>query len=164
LAFDASGNLYAAGLFAIHKFYPNGVRGDFSSRPGLSFDFALDSFGNLYSAASSSIQKFNAAGTVVQTINTGFIVDAVAVDSNDILYVGGRDNLSATIRRFSTDGTPLGIFYQFPAQIDFIDDLAIANVVPEPSSGILLVSVCIGLPLFRRTRSMLKFPSARCCE
>jgi hypothetical protein len=169
LAYDASGNLYAGSRSAIYKFDPNGVRTNFASVPGqLTFDLALDSFGNLFAAGLIEgpmwrIWKFNAAGSLIQTINPGFEVDAVAFDSDDILYAGGRDlsiPARVTIRRFSATGTPLGTFYQFPAQIEFIDDLAIANVVPEPSSAVLLISACIGLPRFRRRMLMLEYQSA----
>ncbi|MDD5484317.1 MAG: hypothetical protein PHP98_11830 [Kiritimatiellae bacterium] len=99
LAFDKSGNLYAAGEFtvaggiAVNRIARwdgaawtnlNGIR-----ESGNIYELAFDSAGNLYAAGGNEIEKWN--GTTWTNISAGmdWFVYALAADKSGNLYAGG---------------------------------------------------------------------------
>ncbi len=115
LAFDNSGNLYAAnsgggnGNSTIEKFTPNGIGTVFaSSGLSLPWGMAFDSSGNLYVAnlAGDTIEEFDptGSGAVFATAAEGLnFPAAIAFDASGNLYVANVGNY--TIEKFSPGGT-----------------------------------------------------------
>jgi len=115
LAFDNSGNLYAAnsgggnGNSTIEKFTPNGIGTVFaSSGLSLPWGLAFDNHGNLYVAngAGDTIEEFDptGSGTVFATAAEGLNGPAaLAFDSSGNLYVANAANY--TIEKFGPGGT-----------------------------------------------------------
>ena len=108
LAFDSSGNLYAANYndSTISKFnasggYVSNINSDLVAPYGLAFD----SSGNLYASNfDNTISKFNAAGTFLSQINSNLNgPQALAFDSTGNLYAANLSN--STISKFNSSGT-----------------------------------------------------------
>ena len=137
LAFDSSGNLYAANEDndTISKFNDSGtflsqINSNLNDPCGLAFD----SSGNLYAANNldSTISKFNSAGTFLSQINSNLGNPVgLAFDTSGNLYAA---NISGfTITRFNASGTFLIL------QLDFsLDSVSSGTIVIE--SGHSLVS------------------------
>ena len=75
LAFDSSGNLYAANkyIYRIEKFSPTGVDlGVFANTGNSTYGIAFDSSGNLYTANDThSVEKFGPTGTDLGVFASG---------------------------------------------------------------------------------------------
>jgi DNA-binding beta-propeller fold protein YncE len=114
LAFDASGNLYAADRYSnsIHVFSPTGDNlGDFASGLADPIGLAFDSSGNLFVAnyTGNTISVFDPSGDLIGTLSSGLQGPAgLAVGPDGNLYVANLDG--GTIRRFSPTGEDLGDF------------------------------------------------------
>jgi hypothetical protein len=162
LAFDAVGTLYA-GSSGIKKYDPNGAF--LGEVPVTVFDFALDSIGKIYATNSSgNVRIYSATGQFFNAFNPGFTAFAIALDSNDIIYVGGTASSSfrqPIIRKYRTDGTALGDLVALPAGPGTdvpVTDLVIVNLVPEPSGFLLAICAFATVPLVWRRRAI-----NRCC-
>jgi sugar lactone lactonase YvrE len=113
LAFDSSGNLYAANYSGatISKF--NQLGGYVSNISGISNlngprGLAFDTSGNLYAAnyGGSTISKFNAAGVYVSNIATNLArPDGLAFDNSGNLYAANYNDY--TISKFNASGAYL---------------------------------------------------------
>jgi len=112
LAFDASGNLYAAnsGNNTIERFTPGGVGSVFAST-GLSFPtgLAFDAAGNLYVANTNSntIEKFTpgGVGSLFASIGGPNHPGGLAVDAAGNLYVAvGNGGDPGTVEKFTPGG------------------------------------------------------------
>jgi sugar lactone lactonase YvrE len=108
LAFDSSGNLYAANYndSTISKFnasggYVSNINSDLVAPYGLAFD----SSGNLYASNfDNTISKFNASGTFLSQINSNLnSPTGLAFDSTGNLYAANYNN--STISKFNAAGT-----------------------------------------------------------
>jgi DNA-binding beta-propeller fold protein YncE len=114
LAFDASGNLYAADRYSnsIHLFSPTGENlGDFASGLADPIGLAFDSSGNLFVAnyTGNTISVFDPSGDLIDTRSSGLHGPAgLAFDPDGNLYVANLDG--GTIRIFSPAGEDLGDF------------------------------------------------------
>lgn len=149
-AFDGTGNIFAVTTDGVQKYGPNGVLlGKFVDGPPLIFDIALDSSNNVYVTSlwfqnRTTVEVYDSLGQLLRVINAGFDVNTVAIDANDVLFVGGSLGNSGVIRRFLPDGTLLGTFFQSnsPQRLEVID-LAIVNLIPEPG-GFVIAAIAIG--------------------
>ena len=111
LAFDTSGNLYAANYAptnsTISKFNASGgYVSNISSNLSGTFALALDTSDNLYAAnlINNTISKFNSAGTFLSQINSNLNTPVgLAFDSSGNLYVANDAN--STISKFNSSGT-----------------------------------------------------------
>ena len=109
LAFDRSGNLYAANRTAntITKFAPDGTPTTFaSSNLNLPSALAFDRNGNLYAAnhVINTITKFAPDGTPTLFANSGLSTpQGMAFDSSGNLYAANGGN--NTITKYAPDGT-----------------------------------------------------------
>ena len=109
LAFDSSGNLYAAnyGNNTISKFnasgaYVSNITTNLIGPAGLAFDTS----GNLYAANydNNSISKFNSAGTFLSQINSNLSNPyGLAFDTSGNLYAANA--VGNTISKFNSSGT-----------------------------------------------------------
>ena len=113
LAFDSSGNLYAANTFdgtsgTISKFNAAGAYvSNITSNLNRPHSLAFDSSGNLYAsnANDNSISKFNAAGTYVSNISNVNIPHSLAFDSSGNLYAANPYVGNGAISKFNASGT-----------------------------------------------------------
>ena len=114
LAFDSSGNLYAANynFHNISKFDSTGTfLSTIGSYPTLNAPTGItfDSSGNLYAANySNNISKFDSTGTFVSTIGSSGNLDfpiGLAFDSTGNLYASNFSSSSNTISKFDSSGT-----------------------------------------------------------
>ncbi len=106
LAFDASGNLYAADDItnSILKFTPGGVSTVFATGLDTPEGLAFDSSGNLYVANfgnSETITKITPSG-VASTFASGISANALAFDASGNLYAG--DTFTNTIKKYTPSG------------------------------------------------------------
>jgi sugar lactone lactonase YvrE len=114
LAFDPSGNLYAADRYSnsIHRFSPTGENlGDFASGLADPIGLAFDSSGNLFVAnyTGNTISVFDPSGDLIGTLSSGLRGPAgLAFDPDGNLYVANLDG--GTIRVFSPIGEDRGDF------------------------------------------------------
>lgn len=117
LAFDSTGNLYAANqLFGpyIEKFSLGGVDlGHFASGPSLNLPtgIAVDGIGNLYVAnqGATSVERFSSLGLDLGQFATGLNLPvSPAFDSAGNLFVTNHG--TNTVERFSPAGTDIGAF------------------------------------------------------
>jgi len=105
LAFDTSGNLFAAGDH-VYKITPGGTVSLFATLPSPfnAYGMVIDADNNLYvaGAASNEIKKVTPGGTV-STYATGlpYTSRGLAIDDSGNLYVGGADD---TIRKIAVGG------------------------------------------------------------
>jgi sugar lactone lactonase YvrE len=156
VAFDAAGNFYVAMGYSIRKFTSDGAPlGTFSSSSQLLTDIAFDSAGNLYATGGNIVIKYSQLGQLLSSFNPKVSADSIAIDSHDILYIGGEPVFGVSqsvIKKFRTDGTSLGTIYTTNVQADnLITSLRIVNV-PEPAAasiGALAVAI---LSAMRRHR------------
>jgi sugar lactone lactonase YvrE len=109
LAFDSTGNLYAAnvGDDTISKFNSSGAYlSNITTNLNGPIGLAFDSTGNLYAANlyNSTISKFNSSGAYLSNITTNLNgpID-LAFDSSDNLYAANYNNNS--ISKFDSAGT-----------------------------------------------------------
>ena len=137
LAFDNSGNLYAATNNRVIKFSPTGANlGNFVIGLQVAMGVAFDTAGNLYVADgyNNNVVKFTAAG-----INTGAFVsvfdpNSIAFDSSGNLYTAGYGAGVAnagTVHKFSPTGADLG---------DFVSGLSGTTALAFDPDGNLYVS------------------------
>ena len=170
LAFDTSGNLYAAntggGTSTISKFNSSGVyQSNITSNLNRPFGLAFDSSGNLYAvntglgeppgAAANTISKFNSSGGYVSNITTNLSNPyGLAFDSTGNLYAANYGN--NTISKFDSSGTFLTSWSTgtAPAAPMF---LAFKTVtVPEPSTyALATIATGVMAYLARRRKSRL---------
>jgi MYXO-CTERM domain-containing protein len=138
LAFDGSGNLYAAnfGNNTIEEFTPGGVASTFAST-GLNdpFGLAFDGSGNLYAAnyGNNTIEKFTPGGVASTFASTGLsLPEGLAFDGSGNLYAVNAGN--GTIEEF----TPGGVASTFATTTAAPRFLAFGpSAVPEPPSAVL---------------------------
>lgn len=154
LAFDSSGNLYAAGNNAIVKFTPSGVRSVFATSAlsqlrGLAFDRA----GNLYASHFNNdrVEKFTPAGIGSVFANSGLNRPlGLAFDRAGNLYASNYgDN---TIVKFTPDG--VGSLFA-NTSLNFPTFLAFA---PVPSKVVRVAGFSTAIP--GGTGSFLSLPRA----
>jgi hypothetical protein len=168
IEFDSSGTMFVGSDQHAEKFDVNGASlGTVVSLPAdtKSQDFAIDSLGNMYFVIPKSltntdrIMKFDPTGQLVGSFNPGFSSHSIAVDSHDVLYVGGAiGSLTSLpiVRKFQSDGTPLtGIVPLATSQTlgadAFVLDLDIVNQVPEPGiASLTAAAICATLLVRRR--------------
>ena len=162
LAFDSSGNLYAAnaGGDTISKFDSTGSfqstigSGNLNTPTGLAFD----SSGNLYAAnlGANTISKFDSTGIFQSTIGSGNLNSSfgLAVDSSGNLYAANLGD--STISKFDSTGSFLFSFNTPSGVTPFY--LTIGGnppAVPEPGAvafGIIAAGSVLGL-VARKRRS-----------
>jgi DNA-binding beta-propeller fold protein YncE len=114
LAFDPSGNLYAADRYSnsIHMFSPTGDNlGDFAGGLADPIGLAFDGSGNLYVAnyTGNTVSVFDPSGARIGTLASGLRGPAgLAFDPSGNLYVANLDG--GTIRVFSPTWDDLGDF------------------------------------------------------
>ena len=155
LAFDSSGNLYAAnyGNNTISKFNASGgYVSNITTNVNGPTDLAFDSSGNLYAAnygSSSTISKFNSAGTFLSRINSNLSGPVgLAFDSTGNLYASNSgDN---TISKFNSAGTYLSqinsnLNFPYGLAFDSSGNLYASNIADNTiskfnSSGTFLTS------------------------
>ena len=130
LVFDANGRLYAPDGELVERFDLDGTSmGTFASisRSTFIIDLAFDSHSNLYVMSfADEIYKFDPSGAPLGIILTGSDLSRMTI-KDDVLYIG----VSNTIRKFLTDGSPLGLFVaNLPGTAV---DLEFVNIVPEPT-------------------------------
>ena len=110
LAFDSSGNLYAAnfGNNTISKFNSSGAYVSSGSIPSTNlagpYGLAFDSSGNLYAAnaSNSTISKFDSSGVYQSNITSNLNSPiGLAIDSSGNLYAANYGN---TISKFNSSG------------------------------------------------------------
>jgi sugar lactone lactonase YvrE len=107
LAFDSSGNLYAANYSGstISKFNASGgYVSNINSNLSFPFGLAFDNSGNLYAAnnGDDTISKFNSSGAYISNITTNLNGPyGLAFDSSGNLYAPNIDN---TISKFNSSG------------------------------------------------------------
>ena len=141
LAFDTSGNLYAANYdptnSTISKFNASGgYVSNISSNLSGTFALALDTSDNLYAAnvINNTISKFNSAGTFLSQINSNLNKPiGLAFDSSGNLYAANETN--RTISKFSSSGTFLTSWSTGTAIPTYIAFKPVT--VPEPSTSAL---------------------------
>jgi sugar lactone lactonase YvrE len=108
LAFDSTGNLYAAnfGDSTISKFNSSGAYvSNITTTLRFPFGLAIDTSGNLYAANSddSTISKFNSSGAYLSNITTNLSTPlGLAFDSSGNLYAANNGN--NTISKFNSSG------------------------------------------------------------
>ena len=139
LAFDTSGNLYAANYSnsTISKFDSSGVyQSNITSNLNSPTGLAIDSSGNLYAAniGNSTISKFNSSGAYV---SSGSIPSTnltgpfgLAIDSSGNLYAANYGN--STISKFDSSGSFLTSWSTGSAKPSFLAFKPVS--VPEPST------------------------------
>ncbi len=114
LAFDASGNLYAANIgdSTVSKFNSTGTYvSNISTNLSTPLFPAFDAAGNLYVSnnAGNSVSKFNSAGVYQSAITTNLSGPVgLDFDSSGNLYVA--NNTPNTISKFDSNGVFLGTF------------------------------------------------------
>ena len=160
LAFDSSGNLYAAnyGNNTLSQFnasgaYVSNITTNLIGPAGLAFD----SSGNLYAAnydpTNSTISKFNASGGYVSNISSNLSgTFALALDTSDNLYAANVIN--NTISKFNSAGTflsqinsnlntPVGLAFDSSGNLYAAND-ANRTISKFSSSGTFLTSWSTG--------------------
>jgi hypothetical protein len=171
MTFDAAGNMIIGGPDGFSKSDPNGTALDTSNFPQINphinpvWDFAFDSQNNLYVISGfgvrTSVFEYSPSGTLINTIIAGMSASSVAFDKNDVLYVGGETSdgspSHAQIRKFLKDGTPLGILVDLPRfnSNNYVADISIVDVVPEPASFTYCALAMFGLSMSRRRRPQI---------
>jgi DNA-binding beta-propeller fold protein YncE len=134
VAFDSSGNLYAANRYSnsIEKISPTGIDlGLFVANAGLNspFGIAFDNGGNLYAANGdgNSVKKFGPTGTDLGIFATAGVDKprGIAFDASGNLYVSNvtSDFVNGYVEKFSATGADLGRF----ALVDNPNGLAFDN-------------------------------------
>ncbi len=151
LAFDTSGNLYAAYLNTntISKFAPDGSSSIFASGLSGPFGLAFDSADQLYvsNAVAGTIQRFTTSGTDLGIFASGLSVpQGMAFDRDGFLYAASE---AALIYKIATDGSTTTLASSVGSSPSFIPIQPAA--VPEPSGAMLAVSVGL-LGVLRRRR------------
>jgi hypothetical protein len=162
LAFDRTGNLFVDQSYSIKQFDEIGTAlGDFVTSQEISTGIAFDSTGNLYRVtAADRVDVFSPAGQIIRTITPDFRdVFAIALDRNDVLYLGGSITVSrsthAIIQKFLPDGTPLETIVQVPPQPGFgssVTEIVIVDEIPEPITITMLFAGIFVLILRRQER------------
>jgi sugar lactone lactonase YvrE len=143
LAFDHEGNLFVAdGDYGVQEFGPTGDYLGVFTGGSLDFPFGLafDANDNLYVSLyiENVVRKFDRSGHDLGIFASSGLQNpyGLAFDSNGNLFVANE--YGHTIREFGPTGADLGVFADtgdvFPSYIAFAP-----AVVPEPSSGVLLV-------------------------
>jgi hypothetical protein len=152
LSFGRDGTLFVTADFnkILHYSADGQLLGSVTTTHGSPMRFALDSQNNIYTIGfggatpNQYVDIYSSAGAYLHSISIG-ITEAtfsIAIDEDDIVYVGG----DATIRRWRTDGTSLGTLVLTPPnpiQFHGYNDLDFVSVVPEPS--ILLLAAMAGI-------------------
>lgn len=103
LAFDASGNLFAAENQTIYEFAPDGTRTTFATAPGFITGIAFDAAGDLFAAdwntcctpGGATVDKYTPGGTrsVFATMGANQLPSSIAVDlGTGTVYVGEVQN------------------------------------------------------------------------
>ena len=165
LAFDSSGNLYAANYnyFTISKFDSTGTfLSTIGSYPTLNAPTGItfDSSGNLYAANySNNIRKFDSTGTFVSTIGSSGNLSypaGLAFDSSGNFFAA---NAGSTISKFDSSGNFLFRFDTKDGAIPYFLAVGGSNnppaEVPEPGAGafgIIATGSVLGL-VARKRRS-----------
>jgi hypothetical protein len=157
LAFDSSGNLFAADPDAgtIEKFNTSGagtiLQSSFTSPSALAFDGA----GNLYVASqNNTIEKFNPSGVGTVFANTGPYSSPVsmAFDSEGNLFVGCLGNVGGGVSGSVEEFNNSGVGSVFASGLEEPYGLAI-SAAPEPQRWSLwTLSIAGGLTLFGNYR------------
>jgi len=145
LAFDSSGNLYAAIGNTISKFdalgtYVSNISTNLDSPAGL----AIDSAGNLYAANmnGSTISKFSSTGAYVGSVGKSWDPTnlwGLAIDSADNLYSGNSNGSSISKFRSSGAyageiGSPANVTNPWGLAIDSAGNLYAANFSNPPTT------------------------------
>ena len=154
VAFDGSGNLYAADANTdqISKVTSGGAVSLFADLPVSSspFGLAFDSGGDLYVAESTLLQivKITSGGAVslFATLSANSVPQGLAFDAGGNLYAADRND--QVINKISPNGLTVSPFATTVANPIYI---AFAPV-PEPSSAVLMAAAGASV-LLRRRRS-----------
>jgi hypothetical protein len=147
LAFDSSGNLYAAdnGINTIDKFDSSGNRSTFASFSTMDggIGLAFDSSGNLYATdyGYGTIEKFDSSGNR-STFASGLYSMGLAFDSSGNLYAAEYDY--GTIEKFDSSGNR-SIFASGLNSPMFVA----VQPIPEPATAIIMA---LGAVMLKRRR------------
>ncbi len=158
LAFDGSGNLFAADVVSgnIYKFTPAGSRSTFATNLSRPAGLAFDSAGNLFEADSSSgnIYKFTPSGSRSTFTNGLSGPQALAFDSSGNLYEA--DYNSGNIYKFTPGGSqstfatffhPTGLAFDTSGNL-FVSDRGVGSIfkiTPGGSQSTFASAVANGL-------------------